>query len=516
MHRTLQIAEVVDMVCDHLDPGDVYPSTQEFHALAMVARTCRNFYGPALDRLWRSTSLPRLFNSTMGSDVRSIEGGDSVSRTMVRVGFCHTCESNVRYTFCSVYLGYTPRRTGIDSAPFLPRASSIWQVKSEPARTCQVADDILFFHPPTLTQINLALSAADISSVLPTLMRRCPHLTDIGLIPISGFAIAGICSFVCHWPAPRALSVPALYREALLHLSQVTTLQSLTLAHLPTALTLLPRPRRTFPALFTLDITTSPIGSTIQVLKLCFDVPLSTLCISLGPIPANETLAMYTAISGGFSHSSLTKLVISDEFSNSDDRNLATYLVSPASLRPILAFTNLTELSLTAHFGFDLDDPTALNIARAFPRIVKLRLQASYPMSVPRATLLCLVPFAQYCPELKELAFPFNATDVPGVPLPGHHNGVVQRRLETLDVGQSSIRSPLIVARFLSGLFPRLEWIPTARTECDNDVEDVANTEAIRWHRKWVEVEELLYDVCAIREDERMAIIKRDEMARSA
>ena len=44
MHRALEIAEVVQMICD---------STYSTHTLAVLARTCRTFHYAAIRSLWR-------------------------------------------------------------------------------------------------------------------------------------------------------------------------------------------------------------------------------------------------------------------------------------------------------------------------------------------------------------------------------------------------------------------------------------------------------------------------------
>jgi hypothetical protein len=98
MHHCLKILEIVDMVCSHLEPSTLpWPTgtgDKRFHNLAVIARTCTTFKGPALDYLWRSTTLERLFTYCMPSDVWAIHTShQSFGRTqceMVRGGLGYT------------------------------------------------------------------------------------------------------------------------------------------------------------------------------------------------------------------------------------------------------------------------------------------------------------------------------------------------------------------------------------------------------------------------------------------
>ncbi|KAJ7465713.1 hypothetical protein FB451DRAFT_422984 [Mycena latifolia] len=61
MHQCLKVPELVGLVCSHLHSGDQgwvrNPSRRD---LAVVARTCTAFFGPAIDVLWRSAWLVNL------------------------------------------------------------------------------------------------------------------------------------------------------------------------------------------------------------------------------------------------------------------------------------------------------------------------------------------------------------------------------------------------------------------------------------------------------------------------
>jgi hypothetical protein len=76
MHRCLQILEIVELVLSHLDPSSLIGVLHlpfPYRDLAMAARTCTAFQGPALDRLWSSTDLFKLLTRCMPSDLWAID-----------------------------------------------------------------------------------------------------------------------------------------------------------------------------------------------------------------------------------------------------------------------------------------------------------------------------------------------------------------------------------------------------------------------------------------------------------
>ncbi|KAJ7895385.1 hypothetical protein B0H13DRAFT_2338876 [Mycena leptocephala] len=85
MHHCLQISEIVDIVCSHLDPpADLLRegagNKLRFQDLAAIARKCTAFNGPALDYLWRSATLPvgRLLKRCMPYDLWGIDAVQSL------------------------------------------------------------------------------------------------------------------------------------------------------------------------------------------------------------------------------------------------------------------------------------------------------------------------------------------------------------------------------------------------------------------------------------------------------
>ncbi|KAJ6623296.1 hypothetical protein B0H10DRAFT_1786661 [Mycena sp. CBHHK59/15] len=179
------------------------------------------------------------------------------------------------------------------------------------------------------------------------------------------------------------------------------------------------------------------------------------------------------------------------------------YAVKGHHLRPLFCFSNLTDVSLAPPVGFDLDDVTVSDMARAWPHIQWLILGAgSYAHVASRVTLQGLYAFAQHCPELHFLQISLDASAVPLMELCGKTR-VSQGRLTTLRVPCSTIVAPISVVAFLSSIFPKLSHISTERDLTDNQDEGEPDATAIMYHQYWKFVELMLPVLETVREEER-------------
>ncbi|KAJ7668771.1 hypothetical protein DFH06DRAFT_1182452 [Mycena polygramma] len=529
MHRCLQIAEIVDMVCSHLDPRSpgFQPISLPFRDLAAVARTCTIFRDPALDYLWCHAALGRLLTRCMPTDLWDV---DTTEIHVFSKGRKVRLLRPIRTADWDRLRIYAPRVRRLSSGADFPMSeafdlSKVFQALSVslPHALFQNLQSLnwkhsedefhhiqLFLHP-RLTKLSLVLSSDSASSLLSTLTSKCPRLNDVTIhtspsYDREDFDPGPVSDFLCGLQNPEKISVPCVGQDALEHLSRLPTLKSLVLtgpAYIPVPSGTPGRP--TFPGLRTLSFQGPRIGSTAQFLRLFNSVPLCRSDMTFYEvITAEEIHALFAGIAAGVSHSSLTALLLQREWGDIDF-DPASCIVARRSIRLLLCFPNLTVLSITSIHGFDLDDTTAAEMARAWPRATTLHLKSNHHIRMPQTTAACLYSFAQYCPHLRQLALAFDGTTVPGPDTARPR--VVQHSLRALAVEHSPVTNPISVARFLSGLFPSLDNIGTHREYDDNDVDDVEdmleNGDAIRNHYRWKEVLTLLPEVSAIREEGR-------------
>ncbi|KAJ6559790.1 hypothetical protein B0H19DRAFT_1260483 [Mycena capillaripes] len=527
MHHCLTIPEIVDMICFHLDPRLSENARLDTpRNLGMMARTCRSLQGPALDHLWSSASLGTLLTRCMPSDLWAVDVDNSVYTGRTRK---LRLLRPIRASDWDRVRFYTPRVKRLISGSIDWSLSGIFPALSVsfPETSFSCLHDLRWHHSytdfyyihlflrPTLTSIYFTLSSDDSSlSFLSILGSKCPKLTEISIA--GHYESHSISEFVSGLQYIEKISAHSLDGDALLHLSQLTTLESLTLNKFPRELILMPMETQSFPSLRTFSLAYPEIRETTQFLGICSAIPLKTFDLNLQDFPtAHETHVLFAAIATGFSSATLTFLSIENEYEPWEELNLTTYQIPRRSLQLLCRFHNLAVLVIMSPLGFTVDNADVSDLARAWPRIVTLRLSARTHTYQPCTTLACLPSFAQHCPRLCNLHLALDCTTVPP-PVTNSQPGILPHHsLESLHVEHSPIASPIAVARFLSYLFPNVRSISTVREHEDNEDEDELDEhrDAIRNHGRWKEVVELLPEVLAIREEGRMLAIRASAVA---
>jgi hypothetical protein len=321
----------------------------------------------------------------------------------------------------------------------------------------------------------------------------------------------------------ETLSLDTLDRAALEHLSRLPSLRTLTLRIPekrdlgPPSLSLMAEQTNPFPALSDVQFPVGTIEYAIEFVNMLSDCPLEEFWLGTDVLATNITTGrLYSTLATHVSHTTLCTLTIGEV---GDSVNftpvppagaIANYVINGPTLAALFCFRNLTSVHLESPVGFNLDDATALDMARAWTKIRFLtvescteRLEPRYPTGM---TLHGLRAFAKYCEELTWLRITVDASTVPPFDR-SPETRISQRRLTSFDVAASPISEPRDVARFLSGLFPRLSEIHTLqdwRWEDLVDVEDDEETaDARAQYTRWKQVEALVPMIVAIREEER-------------
>jgi hypothetical protein len=268
------------------------------------------------------------------------------------------------------------------------------------------------------------------------------------------------------------LFLPCLDNAAVEHVARLPSLTSLTLENQSA---LVPFPEYfssndiLFPRLSSLNITGNDVNAIVPLLTLLTHAPIVELTIDIPDLtPAKDIAECYSAMARhcSQSHTSLGKLTIGRGWGRGSDTpptsaDIATHLIHSPQFLPLLTFTNLTDLNLPS-----------------------------------RITLTGLLPFAQHCPHLSHLKLPLDASAAPKCPQ-GHKAGttrVRQSRLRELDVLRSPIENPVLVAGFLSSVFPRLRSVFTDQDpRLQYELEALAeHAEAIALHTQWKTVQAAL------------------------
>jgi hypothetical protein len=178
-----------------------------------------------------------------------------------------------------------------------------------------IGDDFYYIHlflRPSLTKLDVVVTSDSASSLLSTLMLKCPKLIDVHVQSRGHIDLRSVTDIVRGLKYAERISVPSLDEDIFEHLSRLPTLRSLAIQFLPTTFTLSPvRRASTFPLLRQLIFAFPEIAQVNQFLRWCSAVPLETFHASFCEVvTANDLRAVFTAISAGFSHSYLLDLTI--------------------------------------------------------------------------------------------------------------------------------------------------------------------------------------------------------------
>ncbi|KAJ7166950.1 hypothetical protein C8R46DRAFT_899542 [Mycena filopes] len=165
------------------------------------------------------------------------------------------------------------------------------------------------------------------------------------------------------------------------------------------------------------------------------------------------------------------------------------YSVTAYTLTPLLLFHNLVRVSLFHAGGFEIDDSTIMEMARAWPRIQHLALKADrICRTEPQVTLHGLLAFATHCPVLQSLNITLDATGA--VPKLRSRDFVSQHSLEVLHVVHSPVAEPLrAVAQFVGAIFPQLREITTLHADLPPQM---TNPMLAGSHKVWMKVQKAL------------------------
>ncbi|KAJ7116211.1 hypothetical protein C8R43DRAFT_960883 [Mycena crocata] len=513
MHPCLEIREMVDAISSHLDTtsdSDIGHnfSYDDTHPVASMALTCRTFLGPALDVLWRSSSVERLLRCFPDDlwppdDYRQPRRDATPLLRPVRLSDWD------RVLFYSNRI----RHFSVLQWPDLTVAFRAL-ARCFPGNLLPNLQTLHWFHNPHNSEFIhhfLAPGMTRIASVpsfslLPTLTLMCPNLKHIDMswrnysIP-DQLETDAITEFLLSNPALESINLPAFDDKAWHHISQLPSLKSLRVMRIPKLPLSSTRDPELFPALHTLELHNIFVTPTTKFLAGCAEIPLTSFDATFQQLPvASETEEFCTALAEGCLPLSLMRLSIgptpftydSDDF---DDSESVLYVVRHAAMRPLLRFTNLTSVSIVAPFGCDLDNAAILELACAWTRIETLELSAylSSP-SPPRATIECLSAFAEHCPHLENLRIALDArhSDASSDLTPD----ACQLPLESLHVEHSPIIAPGPIARFLAATFPRL-------LKVNVPVPDAGEGEGYAYRERWGLVEFLLGNLSDGEEEEQ-------------
>ncbi|KAI0656166.1 hypothetical protein C8Q70DRAFT_1015605 [Cubamyces menziesii] len=194
--------------------------------------------------------------------------------------------------------------------------------------------------------------------------------------------------------------------------------------------------------------------------------------------------------------------------------------VTLGTLRPLFKLSKLKELVINWDAPLALKQSDIEELASNMPSLEILFL-SNEPIPCPQApplTLRALIPFAQHCPKLRELALYLDAStadlDEASRELRASLPPIRFRNLKKLQFGLSRIAEPEPVALFLSQLCPPgcavdagVSWyggFSALQAESPEDAQVLVNMwgQASDWYPRWMEVNHMLPLLTKVRIEE--------------
>ncbi|KAJ7278357.1 hypothetical protein C8J57DRAFT_1576859 [Mycena rebaudengoi] len=487
MHPALEIAEIVELICNSIQPSDYeYPWRRQFWLLAL-AKTATTFTHSALNCLWeRQSTLVNVLHC-LPADLLSDTGGSfhllrPVTQSDLERVLVHSARVRVLQLSPNAV---TPAIFGLleQIQPFLPQGFLFPNLQS-----------IHFWGP---TERERRLLGPHLRLFLPASVREiyiadiCPNHVELSLILMFLRALDQV----------TYLTLPTLDPVTLEHLGSLATLKSLEIVEANARdLSLgIIRPAG-FPSLTNLSFYQTPFELIAALIHGLSNSPVASFYLSSTDLPTESTTestmkALCLTLSTHIAHSALVDVVI--KIHHDDDTSDVRDIFDIHTISPLFCFGNIQTLDLEAPGGFKLDDAAVWDIARAFPELRQLTLESSTEMPcAPGVTLGGLPAFATHCPHLGSMHIAFNATAIPPAATPD----ISQATLSSLEVLNSPILSePAPIARFLSGIFPGL-------VEVISDPDDVQAGFTAEDCETWDQVKDLLPLFADVHREERLRV----------
>ncbi|KAJ6587977.1 hypothetical protein B0H19DRAFT_1247699 [Mycena capillaripes] len=530
MHCSLCIPEIVSLIFNGTLNGAEqslnHLNSDSAQTLAGLARTCKAFRDPALDLLWKSQcTVMNVLNCMPGDIWEVLDDTDAEEVRLKRPVLPSDWERPLIYSHRVRHFKYELSYSYPDSAAFyemlrmcLPPEPLFPIIESLLWETTDVAllPHFRLFIGPHLTSLTVStFQSASHLSLLPALATQCPLLREVCILTLDGLPrrCETVSFFVKQLTHLESLEVPCLDAEALDYLAKRPVLDFVHLDNQTPLSPVLELASQTeVPSSCDIDmltLTVTDARAATEVLARLHASPIRSLVIQFPKnTSATAVREIYNGVAANCNHASLHTLSIAlppagTTDTAADPEQIALYGVPGTHLFPLFTLTALTSVTLAGPVGLDLDDPAAAEIARAWPRITSLDLAGSAFLHVPpRTTLRALLAFARLCPHLWRLSLPINANSVPQwrKPQTAAEARPTQRCLRSLHVGESPVGTPLDVAAYLSGIFPRLEWVSAGK---EDSRDEPVRAEVLASQRKWKAVEAALPVLRKVRVEEK-------------
>lgn len=315
-----------------------------------------------------------------------------------------------------------------------------------------------------------------------------------------------VSTLVSGWHHIEHLTCGPLTQNALSHIGQLRCLRTLDITLSVNPVTLPPLAQLPFHALQTLSLTAAQLLPCSDLLKQMISCPVKSLTILL-------TAATQTSFMEGFFRLLWTTLPLCTSILFYEHYSLPAHFpndhtIRLDTIRPLFAYSGLVKLTLNPTSSFELDDNALRQLTAAWPQLQTLQLGTAHGWRRrPKLTLRSLSIILANCPELRLLGISIDATQVDRSSTERPGAGVRNEVITWLELSDSRLRDPPLVAAFLSDILPNVGAIHAWDSE-EMDAQEGAR----KYQRRWGEVEKLLKTFAMVREQEKNWIQQKRAM----
>ncbi|KAF9013073.1 hypothetical protein BDQ17DRAFT_1404667, partial [Cyathus striatus] len=433
------IPEIIGLICEQL--------TSEEPTLASLARTSKMFEGPALDVLWADLVGFYPLVKCLPSNTWNEEEREDNKRCVVLKQhltpadcsrFLYYARRVHRFTTDQIYLEvkvhtdisiYQALQFAVQGGKLLPNLRQLlWACEKE------TFPFLHMFLGPLLIKLMFRFSVSSKMqlSFVTALYKHYPSLKYVSLTfyPNASAddrkqAISLISSAVEKWNNLHSLQATSLTYPALLKIARLPHLGRLDISECKFDVVTPGTSCGGFPTLTTLLMNgCETISDCVAVLKIMDGSPVQSMRLGFKGVESSTSWKqVFLAINQHCHRETLTILGCRDGVNRRYyDTNIIRTptrheMISYETVKPLLVFHRFTSLMIETVKGFDFSDPTTIKeMATCWKNSQYLKfkqLPFSRADERPKIGLRDLVPFAEHCAELEELALAFDATFPP-------------------------------------------------------------------------------------------------------
>ncbi|KAF9001483.1 hypothetical protein BDQ17DRAFT_1327150 [Cyathus striatus] len=524
------IPELLRLICEE--------AASDKPTLAALARTCKAFEKPALDVLWFQLTdfyplalcLPQMWRAeetrkVQDKDIRYVvhRGLPLVITPGINARFSRYSERVHRLNFDGLSHKMRVDISMLQALQIATYGANLLPNIQRLRWNCSEKDYIPFiplFLGPCISVVSLTFTTGNIyqqMSLVPMLSNNFPSLKEITFVypnvlnlPPQDLTNAVKLMSVSLYKLQRLelLTIPNVTYAAMRKFSLLPSLKRLDIRRWKPDSAVTNPQKGGFQALQYLKIGAYNASDSVLLLELMDSSPLIGVGIYFqGTGDSQSWKRVFTAISLHCRHDTVRDIHCVDGMAI---RSQVGAVIPPGemldygAIKPLTVFSNLESLHVEVVRGFYLSNPGATReMAESWTKIKTLLFTLQLRRRSQQASMIKLqdlLPFAQFCPDLKKLGIFIDVKNPPEIDdkwRPG--NGVHQSSLTELYVLDSPARSPTQIAAFLSSCFPTLQKIFARNVEAQGD--QVLNMEDSK--EVWGQVQHLLSAFTAVRKQER-------------